>query len=58
MSTPEEKDGERQKALSYVKPSGTPIYGVKRDLEVMAQQTCYADSPVMPLPCADKDLTG
>lgn len=24
----------------------------------MAQQTCYADSPDMPVPFADKDLTG
>ena len=29
-----------------------------RPFEVMAQQTSYADSPDMSVPCADKGLTG
>ena len=41
-----------------MEPSGTLKDETKRDYEVMAQHPCYADSPVMPLPLADKDLTG
>ena len=38
------------KGLPDMKPIGT--------MKVMAQHPCYADSPMMPLPLADKDLTG
>ena len=41
-----------------MEPKGTLKHETKRDYEVMAQQTCYADSPLMTLPLADKDLTG
>ena len=36
-----------------MEPKGTLKLETKRDWKVMAQQTCYADSPVMPLPFAD-----
>ena len=57
-STPEETDGEKLKAFSYMKPQGIPECGAKRNWKVMAQQTCYADSPDMPVPFAGKGLTG
>jgi len=39
-------------------PKGLLIREAKRHWEVMAQQTCYADSPDMSVPFADKGLTG
>ena len=39
-------------------PQGLLIREATRTFEVMAQQTCYADSPDMAVPCADKGLTG
>jgi len=32
-STPEEKDEEKRKAFSHVKPSGTPTHGTNKDYE-------------------------
>ena len=40
-----------------MEPKGTLKLETNRGWKVMAQQTCYADSPVMLLPLADKDLT-
>ena len=39
-------------------PKGLLIREAKRHWEVMAQQTCYADSPDMPVSFAGKGLTG
>ena len=41
-----------------MEPKGTLKLETKRDYVVMAQHPCYADSPEMPLPLADKDLMG
>ena len=39
-------------------PQGSLIREAIRHWEVMAQHPCYADSPDMPVPFADKGLTG
>ena len=39
-------------------PQGLLIREAIRHWEVMAQHPCYADSPDMPVPFADKGLTG
>jgi hypothetical protein len=39
-------------------PQGLLIREAIRHWEVMAQHSCYADSPDMPVPFADKGLTG
>ena len=41
-----------------MEPKGTLKLEGQGDYVVMAQHPCYADSPMMPLPLADKDFTG